>query len=55
MFCHAELVSASSTFMIKKIYYVYILTNFTNSVLYVGMSGIGEGRIISHKLEVGRF
>ncbi len=28
---------------------VYILTNFKNSVLYVGMSGKGEGRIISHK------
>jgi len=27
----------------------YILTNFKNSVLYVGMSGKGEGRIISHK------
>lgn len=29
---------------------VYILTNFNNNVFYVGMSGVGEGRIISHKL-----
>lgn len=35
--------------MNSKMFIVYILTNFKNSVLYVGMSGKGEGRIISHK------
>jgi putative endonuclease len=35
--------------MNSKMFIDYILTNFKNSVLYVGMSGKGEGRIISHK------
>jgi len=36
-------------FFISKIYYVYIMTNKTNSVLYTGITYNLEGRVSQHK------
>ena len=33
-------------------YYVYILTNFTNSVLYIGVTGDLKKRVYEHKNKV---
>ncbi len=33
-------------------YYVYILTNFTNSVLYIGVTGDLKKRVYEHKNKI---
>ena len=35
--------------MSKKSYYVYILSNYTNTTLYIGVTGNIERRIYEHK------
>ena len=39
--------------MSKRLFYVYILTNFTNSVLYVGVTNNVFNRSIQHKAGFG--
>ena len=38
--------------MFKIMYYVYILTNKTNNVLYIGMTNNIQRRITEHKSEM---
>ena len=38
--------------MKKRIYYVYILTNFTNKTLYIGITNNLERRTLEHKSEL---
>ena len=46
--CHPELVSGSGVMEARQ-YYVYILTNKTNRVLYIGVTNNLERRIFEHK------
>ena len=39
--------------MVGKKYYVYILTNYTKTVLYTGVTNNLEGRILKHYSERG--
>lgn len=49
MCCHPELVSGSRMSKDAKQYYVYILTNKGNTVLYIGVTNNLERRIFEHK------
>ncbi len=50
--CHPELVSGSSNIMKKRTFYVYILTNFTNTTFYIGVTNSLERRTLEHKSEL---
>jgi len=53
--CHPELVSGSLKTIISmrdKTYYVYILTNYKNKTLYIGLTNNLERRIYQHKNEL---
>ncbi|MEX1052756.1 MAG: GIY-YIG nuclease family protein [Patescibacteria group bacterium] len=39
--------------MREKLYFVYILTNFTNSVMYVGVTNNIKSRVYKHKQNRG--
>lgn len=50
--CHCEeecIRRRSNLFMLTKNYYVYILTNFTNTVLYTGVTNNLVKRFYEHK------
>jgi len=47
--CHPELVSGSHMSKNENQYYVYILTNKGNKVLYIGVTNNLERRIFEHK------
>jgi len=49
----SELQFAIESIMIGKLYFVYILTNFSNSVLYTGITNNLKNRIYSHKNKTG--
>jgi len=40
--------------MIEKAYYVYLMTNWNNKVMYIGITNNLERRIFEHKQKVGK-
>ena len=40
--------------MIEKAYYVYLMTNWNNKVMYIGITNNLERRIFEHKQKVGQ-
>jgi putative endonuclease len=51
MFCHSER-SEESYFEVVGMYYVYILTNWSNKVLYTGVTNDLERRLYEHKTKL---
>ena len=48
-----ESLSIELSYNSMKSYFVYILTNYTNTTFYIGASGNIEGRIFEHKAGKG--